>query len=108
MRLLSLQLSPSLKNAGRKSNDGPSSSHPRQQQKLWLSGHQQGLHFHPCPTSWGIFRRFLARSIALSLWKPSNQEVLLHQSILHHLLEYHTLGKDTLSLSLSPATPGHP
>lgn len=37
---------------------------------------------YPCPL-WGIFRRFLAGSVALSLQKPSSQEVLLPRSILH-------------------------
>lgn len=79
---------------------------------LWLSGHQQGLcpqpHLPALSHPMGSFQEILARSAALSLWKPSSQEVLLPRSILHHLLECQTLGKDTLSLSHSPATPGHP
>lgn len=76
---------------------------------LWLPAHQQGLHLQPpCPTPWGTFRRFLATSAALSLWKRSSQEVLLPRSILQHLLECHTLGKHTLSLSHSPAIPSPP
>lgn len=78
MRLLSLQLSPSLQEAGRKSNDGTSSSHPQACGCLDISKHcTSRLTCPPCPTLGRIFRGFLARSAALSLWKPSSPEVLV-------------------------------
>lgn len=80
---------------------------------LWLSGHQQGLYSQPHLPS---LSHPVGNLQGISGKKCSPEPVetkqprgfLLPQSILHHLMEYHTLGKNTLPPSHSPATPVHP
>lgn len=80
---------------------------------LWLSGHQQGPYSQPHLSS---LSHPVGNLQGISGKKCSPEPVetkqprgfLLPQGIFHHLMEYHTLGKNTLSPSHSPATLVHP